>query len=154
MNQYLEKFVKETFKKPGVALDFGCGKGYDVACLAWNGWKVKGVDQPIDLSQPYVNHEQVDLVYSNYTLPFIKDKKQFAANIFNNLKPGGWLFVMTFSVNDKGFLNKGQTQKELKLLFSIFENIEVEPIKYYDNDFGHQHWHELIQLTAQKGESK
>jgi SAM-dependent methyltransferase len=159
MNIFLEKFIAEKFKKPGSSLDLGCGKGYDVACLKHIGWIVKGLDKKdVNLNKPYIAKTKFDLVYSNYVLQFINNKEIFIKSCFNNLKDNGWLYILTFSKNDKVFKNKGLERSEInKLLIKYFKNIRIRTFKVYDNEFRHRHWHKILEVRAQKnkkGEKK
>ena len=151
MNQFLEKFVISKFKRPGVAMDFGCGKGYDVACMNSLGWEVEGFDLPEDdLNKPFKRVVQLDLIYSNFVLPFIYKKEIFVDSIYNNLKNKGWVFLIIFSKEDKEFSKKGGTKEELTELFGKFEHVEIEEHDFYDNEDDHKHWHKLLVLTGQK----
>ena len=95
MNIYLKKFIDEKFKKPGKALDLGAGEFFDVACLKQIGWKCEGVDikTGIDLEKKYESkNKPFDLVYSNYVLHKLKNRKQLIQTIFNNLKNFSFLY--------------------------------------------------------------
>ena len=134
MNYRLLKFVKENFKKPGTALDFGSGEGLDIACLENLGWTVKGVDlkSGTDLNLPFKT-KKVDLVYANYLLQFLDNKKQFIDNCFNNLKKEGKLFLHTFDKSDR-ILKKKLSRKELKkLLKDKFEDVKINIFSEFDN---------------------
>ena len=152
MNIFLEKFVKEKFKTPGASLDLGCGKGYDTACLKHIGWKALGVDKgEADLNKPYKAKNKFDLVYSNYVLQFIDKREVFVKSCYDNLKKDGWLFIHTFGKNDALFKDKGLDRKEIsELLKKYFKNIEIKELSAYDNQFGHKHWHKIMEVTAQK----
>lgn len=154
MNIYLKDFVDEKFKKAGKALDLGAGNFFDVACLKQLGWKCEGVDikSGVDLEKPYESENKpFDLVYSNYVLHKLKNKKQFIQTIYNNLKDGGWFFVHTFNQSDPNSKSK-ITSKLLKNFLEKqgFRNIKIELFSYYDNEKGHKHWHKILEATGQK----
>lgn len=157
MNVYLEKFIKGKMgfsDEPLKALDLGCGDGHDMACLEHEGWDVHGIDleNGVDLNFYYKSQlvGEFDLVYSSYVLPFIVNKENFQKTCHKNLKKNGWLFIQTFSKNDKQFKNKGQSEEEMKKLFRKFKIHNIKEIKYFDNHPEHNHWHNVLQLTAQK----
>lgn len=149
MNIYLEKFINEKFPKPKNALDLGAGKGFDVACLTKLGWIALGADKPeVDLEKP-IHAEQFELVYSNYVLPFIKNKQVFAKTCYDSLEDNGWLFIHTFSKEDKTINGKGQSREEIQKLFGkYFDDIDIKERKVYDNE--HEHWHCILEVTAKK----
>jgi SAM-dependent methyltransferase len=81
-------------------LDLGAGEFFDVACLKYLGWKVKGVDKKtgIDLEKPLLFRQRpFNLVYSNYVYHFIKNKPVFVQTVLDNLKPNGWMFLLIVS---------------------------------------------------------
>ena len=154
MNIFLEKFVKEKFKKPGKALDLGAGEFHDVDGLRNLGWNCRGVDKNIgiDLNFEYLADDgPFNLVFSNYVLHKIKKKKVFWENILNNLKVGGWVFIHTFDSSDKIGRTDLDEEKMKKILKEKgFENINTKVFDYYDNDPGHNHWHRIIEAIGQK----
>lgn len=154
MNAYLENFINEKFKKPGKALDLGAGKFYDVACLRYLGWKCEGVDKltGVDLEKAYKPKKApFDLVYSNYVLHKIKNKKLFIKTAHDNLKKGGWLFVHTLDKSDKS-TRFGIDKKEIMniLISQGFTDIKSETFGFFDNDPRHKHWHRLLEISARK----
>jgi SAM-dependent methyltransferase len=154
MNIYLENFISKKFKKTGKALDLGAGKFHDIAYLEYLGWKCEGVDKTTgtDLEKPYKSKKApFDLVYSNYVLQKIKNKKVFLETAYNNLKKDGWLFIHTFDKADKN-TRFGLDKKEIGgiLRSQGFVDVEVEVFSFYDNDLGHKHWHRILQITARK----
>lgn len=153
MNYRLLKFIKEAFKNPGTALDFGSGEGMDKACLKNLGWIVRGVDlkSGTDLNLPF-EAKKVDLVYANYLLQFLDNKKQFIDNCFNNLKKGGRLFLHTFDKSDRVLKKKISTKELKKLLRDKFEDIEINIFSEFDNHPKHRHWHKILEVTAKKRE--
>ena len=154
MNSYLEQFVSKIFKKPGSVLDLGAGKFFDVARMKQLGWQCEGVDinMGVDLEQPYLSKQApFDLVFSNYVLHKLKNKKQLVETARDNLKSGGWLFLHTFDQSDKNSeagLSKEFVEELLKE--SGFYNIQAKVFNFYDNDVGHNHWHKILEVTAQK----
>jgi len=156
MNIFLEDFIRKKFKKPGKALDLRAGKFYDIVYLKQLGWKVEGVDLKtgVDLNKLYLSRKRpFDLVFSNYVIHKIKVNKrvQFIKNAYNNLKKKGWLFIHTFDKTDKASPTDitGEYLKEI-LMNQGFKNIKINKIKFYDNDFGHKHWHKILEVTAKK----
>ena len=152
MNKRLLKFVKEKFNIPASALDLGMGKGEDVEGLKTIGWKVEGVDKEkgVDLNNPYVAIEPVDLVYSNFVIQFIENKEVFLKTCFNNLKEGGWLFIQTFDESDEIMKKKFKEEELRNLLSSYFKDIKIEKFKYFDDQDGHNHWHVILEATGRK----
>ncbi len=154
MNIYLKKFIDEKFKKPGKALDLGAGEFFDVACLKQIGWKCEGVDikNGVDLEKNYESKKKpFDLVYSNYVLHKLKNRKQLIQTIFNNLKNEGWFFIHTFDKSDKNSKSDlSQVYLKKLLMEQGFKNIKLRVFSFYDNDIGHKHWHKILEATGQK----
>lgn len=154
MNIYLKDFVDEKFKKPGRALDLGAGEFFDVACMKQLGWKCEGVDikSGVDLENTYESkNKPFDLVYSNYVIHKLKNKKQFIQTIYNNLKRGGWFFIHTFDRSDPNSKSKVTPSLLKKILEEQgFNNVRIELFNYYDNEKGHKHWHKILEATGQK----
>lgn len=154
MDQYLEKYIKDNYRdySNATALDLGCGKGYDVACLRHLGFRADGVDRnDCDLNCDYKGKFLYDLVYSNYVLPFIKNYSNFANIMAKNLVDNGKIFIATFSNKDEILGGLTISKEELVVLFSKkFEYIKIDEYHHYDNSFGHAHFHELLILTAKK----
>lgn len=154
MNIFLEKFVTDHFSKPGTALDLGAGKFFDVACMRQLGWECDGVDlnMGVDLEMLYkVKEEYYDLVYSNYVVHKLKERKNFFDTIYTALKPGGWFFIHTFDASDENSTSK-LTEEILKTELEKrgFVNIQSMVFDFYDNDLGHHHWHKILQVTGKK----
>lgn len=154
MNDYLENFINEKFKKPGKALDLGAGKFYDVACLRYLGWKCEGVDKltGVDLEKAYKSKKApFDLVYSIYVMQKLKNRKVFIKTAHENLKKGGWFFVLTLDKSDKS-TRFGIDKKEIKnMLESLgFADIKSEIFSFFDNHPNHKHWHRILEITARK----
>jgi len=154
MNASLKKFIDEKFKKQGKSLDLGAGDFFDVACLKQLGWKSDGVDikTGVDLEKDYeAKNKPFDLVYSNYVIHKLKNRKQLIQTIYNNLKNDGWFFIHTFDQSDKN--SKSDLSKVyLKKLLTEqgFKNINTKVFSFYDNDEGHKHWHKILEATGQK----
>jgi len=152
MNKYLLKFINENFSKPGKALDLGAGDLKDVRALLNMGWDCQGVDKINNINLEHVflgENRPYDLVYSNYVIHKIIRKDNFVKTIYENLKPGGRLFLHTFHKYDKTTergITKGEIRKLLKA--SRFDSIKIRIIVKYDSD--HKHWHRLLEATAIK----
>jgi len=153
MNKYLENFVDANYKKPGKALDLGSGNNVDVNGLKKQGWSCEGVDlnTGVDLEKPFRSkNAPFDLVYSNYTIQKIKNKKQFVENIIDNLRPNGFVFLHTFDKSDENGNSGLDRDVMVELLADNFTDIKTRVFKSFDNDPGHKHWHKILEVTAQK----
>lgn len=154
MNQYLDKFVKQTYSSPGKVLDLGAGDFSDVNYLRQLGWEIEGVDLStgVNLEQPFISkNAPFDLVYSNYVLQKINNRRQFIKTMTDNLKPGGNIFIHTFDISDP-LAKQGVDKIEVItwLTEEGFTNIESEIFPFYDNEPGHMHWHKILQISAKK----
>ena len=154
MNAELKYFVDEKFKKPGKALDLGAGDFFDVACLRQLGWKCEGVDikTGVNLEKIYESkNKPFDLVYSNYVLHKLKNRKQFIVTIYKNLKNDGWFFIHTFDRSDSNSSSDVSRDYLQEILTEQgFKNIIIKLFKHYDNEKGHKHWHKILEATGQK----
>ncbi len=154
MNIYLRDFVRDNLPEPGSALDLGAGNFFDVACLRQLGWDAEGVDlnTGTDLENPY--HSPVaphDLVYSNYVIHKLVSRDRLVKSAFDNLKPGGWCFLLTFDESDPNSFSDLTADKLIELLESAgFENIKAVSHDFYDNEPKHQHWHKILEVAGQK----
>lgn len=154
MDLYLEKFVESKFQKPGSALDLGAGDFSDVASLRRLGWDCEGVDMRtgVDLEKPFRSiRAPFDLVFSNYLLHKIKNKKQFIKTALENLKVGGWFFLHTFDKSDP-ISKKGMDANEVRGLLQRqgFVGIHTTIFGLYDNEEGHKHRHVILEVTAKR----
>lgn len=153
MNKFLEDFINSKFMTPGKALDLGSGKNIDILDLKRKGWRTEGVDlnRGIDLEKPYQSKKApFDLVYSNYVLHKIKNQNQFIQTITNNLKFRGWLFLHTFDKSDENSNSLLNKKIIIKLLGNNFSNMKVRVFDHFDTDKGHDHWHKILEVIAQK----
>ena len=154
MNTELKNFIDEKFKKPGKALDLGAGDFFDVACLKQLGWKCEGVDKKtgVNLEKIYESkNKSFNLVYSNYVLHKLKNRKNLLKTIFDNLKVGGWFFIHTFDRSDSNSYSDLSRDYLQKILTEQgFKNIKIKLFKYYDNEKSHKHWHKILEATGQK----
>jgi SAM-dependent methyltransferase len=154
MDIFLENFINDKFKKPGKALDLGAGKFFDVACLKQLGWEAYGVDKlsGTNLDEPFLSDKKpFDLVYSNYLLHKLKNKEVLIQTAYDNLKNGGWLFINAMDKSNKTSFSDITAPEMEKILRKIgFKNIYSKKISFFDNAFGHRHWHKVLQITASK----
>ena len=151
MNKYLENFINEKFKNPKKVLDLGAGNFKDIDTFKEKGWFGEGVDKKTgtDLNELYISkNKPFDLVYSNYVLHFLKNKQQLIDTAYQNLKTDGWLFLHTFDKSDE--IIKGFSGKEIKSMLGNFKNISTRVFGVYDNEPGHNHWHKILEVIAQK----
>ncbi len=112
-------FSLGTIPKGSIVMDIGCGAGVDTliaATLVGSTGKSVGIDMvPAMLDQAKSNaklmqlgnvhfmemsasrlsfeHASIDIVISNGVFNLIIDKQQALANVFNCLKPGGYLMM-------------------------------------------------------------
>ena len=152
MNVYLKKFIESNFENPGKALDLGSGDFSDVNYLKKEGWECEGVDKKsgVNLEKLYISNMKLfDLVYSNYVLHFLNNRQQLINSAYKNLKKGGWLFIHAFEKSDK-HTKKGLTEKEMREMLQQFKNISIKVFNYYDNEPNHNHWHRVMEVSAQK----
>lgn len=154
MNPYLLEYIKINFDEPGKALDLGAGNFSDVNFLHSLHWDAQGVDitQGIDLEKPYVSPESpYDLVYSCYLLHKLQNRNILIDTAQQNLKPGGKVFVHTFDASDKYSTSDISSDALYALLADGgFTNIAIRKIDYYDDEPGHNHWHIILEGTAEK----
>ena len=154
MNVYLKKFISEKFKKPGKVLDLGAGDFSDIAWLKQLKWRCEGVDikTGIDLEKTYQSkNKPFDLVYSNYVLHKIKNKKQLIQTIYNNLKNGGWFFIHTFDQSDSNSASNISCDYLQKILIEQgFRNTKTRLFCHYDREPCHKHWHKILEVSGQK----
>ncbi len=154
MNIYLKNFISEKFKKPGKALDLGAGEFFDVAYLKQLRWKCEAVDikTGVDLEKTYRSkNEPFDLIYSNYLLHKLKNKKLFIQTIYDNLKNGGWFFIHTFDQSDRNSKSDlSQIYLQKLLAEQGFKNVKIKLFSYYDNEKNHKHWHKILEASGQK----
>jgi len=157
MNVYLEQFVTKKFNHPGKALDLGAGKFFDVACLNQMGWVCFGVDKIIgtDLEKKYISPKKpFDLVFSNYVIHKLKNPDRLVETAYNNLKPGGWVFLQTFDKADKNSRSKLDKKQLTEMLKKQgFVGINTKVFDFYDNEPGHNHWHRVLEVFARKPDS-
>jgi len=154
MNARLKKFIDEKFERAGKALDLGAGDFFDVVNLRQLGWKCDGVDikTGVDLEGKFDSENKpFDLVYSNYVLHKLRNKKQLIQTIFDNLKNGGWFFIQTFDQSDSNSIsNVSVDYLEGVLTKQGFKNVRIKLFNFYDNDIGHKHWHKVLEAVGQK----
>ncbi len=154
MNAFLKKFIAAKFKNPGKALDLGAGDFSDITHLEQLGWRGEGVDikTGVNLEKPYQSkNKPFDLVYSNYVLQKLRNKEQLIKTSYDNLKNNGWFFIHTFDKSDpnsKSDITAGFLKKLLKK--QDFKNIAIAKFDFYDNEEGHEHWHKILEASAQK----
>ena len=126
LKQALSQYVDETL--PKIALDLGCGDGYETQYLLDHGWSVTAVDGNADAAkfilklspQEKVNFIRSDfedfafgnysLINSSFALPFAhRDKfNGIFSRLVDSIESGGLFVGNLFGVNDQ-WNNPGET---------------------------------------------
>jgi len=107
-----------SFNQGGPALDVGCGNGKFVQKLAALGWQARGVEfsesaakagisAGLDISIGTLEEaefaaESFNLISARHLLEHLPDPKQFMAEIYRLLQPGGRLLIRTPNSNALG----------------------------------------------------
>lgn len=95
-----------------------------------------------------------------------EEGRKVAASLINALKPGGFLFIETFTIHDPGakfsqeedetisetasFVQYYFQEGELADWFSKLETVRYEEFMKYDDSHGEPHYHGLARLIARK----
>ncbi|MFJ4109605.1 class I SAM-dependent methyltransferase [Oerskovia enterophila] len=151
------------------AVDLGCGAGVETAALLGAGWRVHALDgeptaphlvrtttggeEGAGLSVAVVPFAELpdlppaDLLYSGYALPYASpgDFPRVWAAIRRSLRPGAWLAVNLFGVNDSfagtiegTFLTREEAE-------ALLDGLDVLAFREEDEDgpsfSGPKHWH-------------
>ena len=93
------------------------------------------------------------MIYSNYLLQKLKNKRQLIRTAYNNLKEGGWFFIHTFDKSDStSNCNSDITRDFLEEMLEKqgFKNVEIKKLDYFDREKGHNHWHKILEAVSQK----
>lgn len=155
MNTYLKQFIKSLNFK-GKILDLGAGNSgefFNVACLKELGWEAYGIDKTtgVDLESVYISPKSpFDVVYSLYVIHFLKNRSALIQSAYENLKDGGYFFLQTFT-KDKNSASDLDKESLRRLLEDVgFSEIEMRVEKFYDNEIGHKHWHNILEASTRK----
>lgn len=151
MNHYLEMFIVKNFTKFGKALDLGAGNFRDVDALKEKGWTCDGVDKEtrVDLNNLYLSDNRpYDLVYSHYVLHFLDNKQRLIDTAYQNLKHGGWFYLLTFDEADE--VVHGFKPSEVESMLKHFEIKTTQLMDHYDDAPGHDHWHRILEFVCFK----
>src|SRR6266699_283415 len=187
----LEQFLNDTHPPGGEALDLGCGEGRNSLLLARYGYHVHAIDsssQGIQKLEKYAHSQGLDNIdcevadvrtvqlkpnfYDAIVAVTVLDHitedegKKVAEAIIEALKPGGFVFIESFTVHDPAartvtrenetisetasfvqhFFNEG----ELAAWFSQLETVLYEEVMKYDDSHGEPHYHGLAMLISRK----
>lgn len=154
MNKGLEKFVANNIPLPGRALDLGAGDLADLLGLKELGWGGEGVDLKTgtNLEEKYLSTQApFDLVYSNYVLHYLKNKKALIKSAYDNLKAGGWFFfqdLIRSELTTDMYLSKEEIEEMIKK--EGFEILESHIFNFFDDKPDHMHWHDVVEIQAKK----
>ncbi len=191
-SEELEKFLNDTHPPAGEALDLGCGEGRNSLLLARYGYHVHAIDTSsqgiqklekyalsqgldnIDCSVADVREFQLaphfyDAIIAVTILDHITEEegKKVAEAMIDALKPGGFVFIETFTIHDPSanaarkenetisetasFVQHYFDEGELASWFSKLETLRYEEFMKYDDSHGEPHYHGLARLIGKKG---
>lgn len=160
MNKYLNKFIEKYFSCDSneimQALDLGAGDFSDVDYLKENGWECKGVDikSGVDLNEIYECGRCFDLVFSNYVIHLLRNKENFFRSAYDNLKDGGYFFINALSDQDENTRSGLNLNNAKRIMEEVgFSILKSEIFEVYDDEPGHNHYHKIVEIYAQKNSS-
>lgn len=131
-NEALVKFIEYTRGKPGI--DIGCGyyKQDFMKRVDINPFTLPDVLGNIEI---WKDKEQYDFVFSSYCLNEIKDKEAALKNMFDMVKPGGYL-LLYLPCNNSGIpYVEDFTQSMLTELLGSLSDRKDYTIKNYGESF-------------------
>ena len=187
----LETFLNKSHPPTGEALDLGCGEGRNSLLLARYGYHVHAIDassQGIEKLERYADSQGLDNINGEVAdvrtvrfkpnaydaivavtiLDHISEEegKNVATSIIEALKPGGFVFIETFTIHDPAanvarkenetisetasFVQHFFDVGELADWFSKLETVLYEEIMKYDDSHGEPHYHGLARLIKKK----
>ncbi len=153
----LKEYIKTNLPKTGKALDLGCGDRTEVDELEKLGWNCDGVDivTGTDLNEVYSSkNAPYDFIYSNYVIQKLNTPESLVKTIEENLRDGGKFFIHTFDESDE-YANKKYSKEAIKKMFenSPLEIESCEKNEVFDEEPGHEHFHQILQVSGFKPES-
>ncbi len=190
-SQELEQFLNDTRPPVGEALDLGCGEGRNSLLLARYGYYVHAIDassQGIQKLERYAHSQGLDTIncevadvrtvelkpnfYDTIVAVTILDHitedegKKVAEAMIEALKPGGFVFIESFTVHDPAasaasrenetisetasFVQHYFDEGELAAWFSRLKTTLYEEVMKYDDSHGEPHYHGLVRLIGRK----
>ena len=190
-SEALEKYRNDTHPPAGEALDLGCGEGRNSLLLARYGYHVHAIDassQGVQKLEKYARSQGLDNIdcevadvrtvelrpnfYDAIVAVTILDHiteeegKKVAEAMINALKPGGFVFIESFTIHDPAasaiskenetisetasFVQHYFVEGELAAWFSRLETVRYEEFMKYDDSHGEPHYHGLARLIARK----
>lgn len=190
-SQELEQFLNDTRPPAGEALDLGCGEGRNSLLLARYGYYVHAIDassQGIQKLERYAHSQGLDTIncevadvrtvelkpnfYDTIVAVTILDHitedegKKVAEAMIEALKPGGFVFIESFTVHDPAasaasrenetisetasFVQHYFDEGELAAWFSRLKTTLYEEVMKYDDSHGEPHYHGLVRLIGRK----
>ena len=190
-SEELEKFLHDAHPPAGEALDLGCGEGRNSLLLARYGYHVHAIDasrEGIQKLEKYARSHGLDNI--TYTIADVRalalapnfyyaidavnildhiteeEGKKVAEAVITSLKPGGFLFIESFTIRDPAanmvrkeqetisetasFVQHYFDEGELAAWFSTLETVLYEEVMKYDDSHGAPHYHGLARLIARK----
>lgn len=163
---------------PGVAVEIGFGDGRESVALLRAGWRVTAIDptpSAATLLSEKVPPEALgrldivtsdaesvvlppfDLLYAGYALSFIDPAlfQEVWSRIRERIRPGGFIVVNVFGVNDTWAGEPGMTFLDRAGAETLVDGLEVLSFREEDADgqaaSGPKHWHLFDLIARQPG---
>jgi SAM-dependent methyltransferase len=170
--------VRAACASPGQAVEVGFGDGTETLAMLADGWRVLAVDsapQAEDVLRSRVPADAgdrlevriapaqdvalppLDLLYSGYVLSYLTpaDFRRFWADVRASLRPGGFVIVNVFGVNDTWAGDEFMTFVDRDAVTRMLAGLEVLDLVEEDVDgdsfTGPKHWH-VFDIVARRPE--
>lgn len=114
--RFLSRMSAPLLKKLGPNLkgmDFGCGPGPALADMMEEAGHEMRLFDPFYHDMPSVLSGQYDFICATEVVEHLKDPHQEFHTLFNILKPGGWLGIMTKQVIDRDAFSRWHYIRDL-----------------------------------------
>jgi tellurite methyltransferase len=175
--QVLASFEREG--GAGVAVDLGCGQGFDTAELLRRGWEVVAIDAEEEGNRPLTrpipdDHAgrlspvvsrmedatipEADLVYASFSLPYCRPDAfpRLWSDLRSEIRPGGRFAGQLFGHRDTwASTESDMTFFDIATARALFDGMELESFVEEEDDdeaWGEtKHWHVFHAVARQPG---